>query len=187
LDTFRWISVIVSIILGLGVTRLLIGAVNVFRMRDRAVFYWPVLAWAAAIFAQQVAFWWSLEAASGVVTSWTFIAFLLLVGLVLALFLAATLILPFDRLPEGETLRTYFERDGRWALAALAVFNLLAILTNTEIWHEGLLTESARINLVLTIIPAAGFLGGRRVHMAAAIAYLVIVAWGIHDLSPLAY
>lgn len=186
MDTFRWISVIVAMILGLGVTRLLLGAVAIFRARHGRTFDWLPLFWSAAIFLQQVNFWWSLEDA-GRVTSWTLPAFLLLVGLVLALFLAAALIIPAEGLVEGDTLRAYFERDGRWALLALAAFNVLAMVANRELWSEGPLAELVRLNLVLTIIPIAGFLGPRRVQIGAAAAYALILGWAIARLSPMAY
>lgn len=186
MDTFRWMSVVISIILGLGVTRLLLGAVAVFKARhDRAIDGLP-LAWGAAIFLQQVNFWWSLEDA-GAGTSWTLPSFLLLVGLVLALFLAAALILPVDPLAPEDSLRRYFERDGRWSLLGLAAFNVLAMVANWDLWHEGLLAESVSLNLVLAIIPVAGFLGVRRVQIAAAAAYIVVLAWAIARLSPIAY
>jgi hypothetical protein len=187
MDTFRWISVVLSMILGLGVARLLVSAVGIFRARHRATLDWPPLVWAATIFVQQIAFWWSLEEASGLVTKWSLPAFLLLVGLVLALFLAAALILPFNEMAEGESLRTFFEADGRWALVALAAFNAIAILANWAIWGEGPLSESVRINLVLAIVPLAGFLGSRRVQAVAAMAYLIIAIWGLLKLLPLAY
>ena len=186
MDTFRWISVIVAMILGLGVTRLLLGAVAIFRARHGRTFDWLPFFWGAAIFLQQVNFWWSLEDA-GRVTSWTLPAFLLLVGLVLALFLAAAVIIPAEGLVEGDTLRAYFERDGRWALLALAAFNVLAMVANRELWSEGPLAESVRLNLVLTVIPIAGFLGSRRVQIGAAAAYALILAWAIARLSPMAY
>jgi len=187
LDTFRWISVVISLLLGLGVTRLLLGAIGVFRARHRGVFDWIPILWAVAIFFQQITFWWGLEAAGSAVTNWTLPAFIMLVGLTLALFLAAALILPFDTLGEGETLRTYFERDGRFGLLGLAAFNAIAILANAAIWQEGLLAESVRLNLVLTIVPIAGFLGPRRAQTGAALAYTVIVVWAIVELSPFSY
>jgi hypothetical protein len=186
MDTFRWMSVVISIILGLGVTRLLLGAVGVFKARHASTVDGLPLAWAAAIFLQQVNFWWSLEDA-GTGTTWTLPSFLLLVGLVLALFLAAALILPVDAPAPGDTLRAYFERDGRWSLLGLAAFNVLAMVANWDLWSEGLLAESVSLNLVLTIVPIAGFLGSRRVQVAAAAAYIVILGWAIVRLSPIAY
>lgn len=186
MDTFRWMSVVVSMILGLGVARLLVGAVGVFKARHTRTVDWLPLLWAAAIFLQQVNFWWSLEGA-GTGTTWTLPAFLLLVGLVLALFLAAAVILPVDPLAADDTFRSCFERDGRWSLLGLAAFNVLAMVANWELWNEGPFAESVRLNLVLTIVPVAGFLGSRRVQAAAAVAYVVLLGWSISRLSPIAY
>jgi len=187
MDTFRWIAVVVSMILGLGVARLLTGAVAVFRARDRAALDWPPLFWAAAIFIQQIAFWWSLEDAAGRVTTWTLPTFLMLVALVLFLFLAAALVLPAGDMAEGESLRASFEKDGRWALVALAAFNAVVILANWVIWRADPLSESVRLNVALTIVPLAGFLGSRRVQAIAAVAYVAVAIWGVAELSPASY
>lgn len=187
MDTFRWISVVLSMILGLGVARLLTGAVSVFRARKSVTLDWVPLVWAAAIFIQQVAFWWSLEEAAVRRPSWTLGVFLMLILLVLALFLAASLVLPGSDMTVGDDLRTYFEQDGRWALLALALFNLVIILANWVIWGAGLLSEAVRINVALTLVPLAGFYGSRRVQAVAALAYVVIAIWGVVDLSPAAY
>jgi len=47
-------------------------------------------------------------------------------GLALILFVASALILPHTDLQAGESLRTSFQRDGRWALALLAAYEILA-------------------------------------------------------------
>jgi hypothetical protein len=187
MDTFRWIAVVVSMILGLGVARLLTSAVGVFRARDRAVLDWLPLVWAAAIFVQQVAFWWSLEDAAVRVATWTLPSFLMLVLLVLALFLAAALILPANDLTEGDSLRASFEKDGRWALLALATFNAVVILANWVIWRADPLSESVRLNVALTAVPLAGFFGSRRVQAIAALVYGVVAIWGVIELSPAEY
>jgi hypothetical protein len=187
MDAFRWIAVVVSMILGLGVARLLICAVAVFRARDRATLDWLPLVWASAIFVQQIIFWWSLDEAAGRVTTWTLPEFLMLVTLVLALFLAAALILPANDLAEGESLRAVFEKDGRWALVALASFNAVAILANWVIWREAPLTESFWLNVALTVVPLAAFFGSRRVQATAAVGYGVAAIWAVIELSPAQY
>lgn len=187
MENVHWILVIVSLVLGLGALRLLVGVMVVLwsGWHDRGDA--ASLAWAGAVLLQLVAFWWSLAAAGRVVSGWTPLALVLLAGLVLSLVLAAAFVLPLRPLPKGDTLSTRFERDGRWALLALAAFNAITMAANPELWHEGLLTESVRINLVLTVIPLAGFLGGRRVPRAAAAAYVVILVWGVVESAPLGY
>jgi hypothetical protein len=48
MDTFRWVAVGLSMILGLGVTRLLTSAVSVIRSRHHAEVHWMPLVWAAS-------------------------------------------------------------------------------------------------------------------------------------------
>jgi hypothetical protein len=184
MDTFRWIAVIVALILGLGVARLLISAVGIFRARRRATLDWPPLLWAATIFLQEIAFWWNLEEAASRVTSWTLPSFLLLVALVLALFLAAALILPFNEMTENESLRAYFEEDGRWALLALAGFNLAIALIDFTTRSEGRLNEQIILNLLLATTALVTFFGSRRLQEAASLACLPIIVGGIARLSP---
>lgn len=183
MDTFRWIAVIVAMILGLGVARLLVSAVGIFRARRRATLDWVPLVWAATIFLQEVAFWWNLEEAASRVTAWTLPSFLLLVALVLALFLAASLILPFDEMTEGKSLRTFFEEDGRWALLALAAFNGAVALINFVARSGGKLNEQIVVNLLLATAALATFLGSRQIQVIASLACLPIIVWGIARLA----
>jgi hypothetical protein len=182
MDTFRWIAVIVAMILGLGLARLLISAIGIFHARRRARLDWLPLVWAATIFLQEVAFWWNLEAAASRVTNWTLPSFLMLVGLVLALFLAAALILPFNELKEGESLRTFFEQDGRWALVALAAFNIGVGALNFR-RSGGEFSEHMLLNLVFASMALLAFFGPRRAQAVASLACFPIIVWGVARLT----
>jgi hypothetical protein len=182
MDTFRWIAVIVAMILGLGLARLLISAIGIFHARRRARLDWLPMVWAATIFLQEVAFWWNLEEAASRVTNWTLPSFLMLVALVLALFLAAALILPFNELKAGESLRTFFEQDGRWALVALASFNLGVGALNLR-RGGGEITENVVLNLVFAAMALAAFFGPRRVQALASLACFPIIVWGVSRLA----
>ena len=46
MDEFGYLSVIISVILGLSVTQLLQGISQVINARDRVRIYWPSIAWA---------------------------------------------------------------------------------------------------------------------------------------------
>ena len=104
MDSFRWIAVALSMILGLGITRLLASFVAVFRSRNRSRLDWIPLAWAFCIFIFHLQFWWAINELPGLVHIWTLSTFLALVGLTLLLFISAALILPYDELEEEESL-----------------------------------------------------------------------------------
>ncbi len=187
MDTFRWISVTISMILGLGAARLLTGAVAVFHVRHRVKLDWVPLVWAASIFVQHIDLWWSLEELSVLVPKWWLGGFFLLVGLTLSLFLSAALILPSSTIAEEESLRQFFEHDGRWALLALSVFNILAIVANAVLWSESLLSGSSALNLVLSVLPLIALVGSRRVLAAITLIYLTVSLVAVVTFSPASY
>ena len=93
-DAFEFISVALSFVLGLGLTRLLLAAVNVFRSRRRLKFDWIPLTWAAVIFLFQIQYWWAIFELSGLVENWTLLQFVTLLVMAMLLFVAGALVLP---------------------------------------------------------------------------------------------
>lgn len=89
---FDFISVALSLVLGLGITCLLSSAVQMFRSRHSVELDWIALAWAAVILFWQLQFWWAIYELATIVQTWTQPAFAALVALLL--FVAGALILP---------------------------------------------------------------------------------------------
>lgn len=187
MDTFHWISVAVSMILGLGVARLLTGIVAVFHARHRSPVDWLPLVWVASIFIQQIDFWWSLQELSILVPRWTLGGFLLLVGLVLSLFLAAALVIPPASTAADENLQAFFDHDGRWALLAVAGFNAFALLADWVFWGVTGVSPNGVGNLALILLPIIGFAGSRRVRMIMTWAYLLALLGTVDLFSPTSY
>lgn len=91
---FGRIVTVLSMVLGLGVTRLLLGLVTVFRIRRESPLDWVPLAWAAILFAIQLQYWWAITLLPSVKPTFSFPDFIFLVLLTLMLFLSAALMLP---------------------------------------------------------------------------------------------
>ena len=187
MDTFRWVSIVVSTILGLGIARSLTGAVSLFQRRHSFAPHWLPIIWAGCIFAQQILFWWGLEDLASRIEHWTIGYFVLLVALVVTLFLASAIILPVDGLARDINDQHYFERDGRWALLALAAFNALAILANFLLWGERLLTAGMALNLLAVLLPIVTFAQWRIPRMASTMAYVLTVIAGVFQMLPQKY
>jgi hypothetical protein len=187
MEAFRWVTVIVSILLGLGLTRILTSAISVFLARKRASLDWLPLVWAGTIFLQQIGFWWSLDELSKLVPHWTLGAFLFLVCIVLSLFIAAALILPSHDMGKDESLRDYFQMDGRWALLAVCGFNTLAIFANIVFWHSPIISLDTCLNLIVCLTPMIAFLGARPVQVGATAAQALIVPVSFIVVLPSGY
>ena len=59
MDKDEYIPVLVSIVIGMGLSHLLAGVGRMLAARARVRIYWVSLAGAAIVFVAQVQFWWS--------------------------------------------------------------------------------------------------------------------------------
>lgn len=187
-DAFRWISVALSMVLGLGVARLLTALVAQFHARRHRSADWLPLAWAAIIFVHQIAFWWGIEELTAMPAHrWTATSFVLLLSLVVTLFLAAALVLPLTDTENVTSLRQFFSQDGKWSLLVLAAYNVLAMTANRLVFYSGESLAEIAPNLALVALAAAAFFLPRRQQAIATAAYAAVMAAAMAALLPAAY
>ena len=93
MDAFNYLSVLLSIILGLAITQILKGVRGMVLSRARVVTYWPSLVFAAFLFLIDVQVWWAFFEMRHV-QAWTFPLFALVLTQTTALYLLAALVLP---------------------------------------------------------------------------------------------
>jgi hypothetical protein len=134
LSTFEYLSVALSFVIGLAVTYLLSSLLSLFRERRTCRPDWLALLWAGYVFTYQVQFWWALFEASAM-HNWTLPQFFGLLAFSLLLFGAGGLVIPHDAARHPEGLRAYFEADGRWGVALLSAYFVLAPPLN--LWFFG--------------------------------------------------
>lgn len=189
MNSFRWISVVLSMLLGLGVTRVLSASVAAFRSRHHATLDWLPFAWAACIFGWQLQFWWGIIELESIVATWTLALFLLMVLLVLLLFVAGALVLPLHEMSARDTLLSTFERDGRWALLALSAYHAVGLFTDWLLWQQSPFSLLGASILALAVLPVLCFAyrDSRRVQIVGILLYLPIGLWSAIAASPSAY
>jgi hypothetical protein len=187
-DAFRWISVALSMILGLGVTRLLASMVVVFRSRNHATLDWVPIVWAACIFVQHLQFWWAIIELPTLIHTWTLGTFSILVSLTLLLYVSAALVLPHNELGRGESLLTSFQQDGRWALASLSAYFVVALVADMKFWGATLDKADVASLVSLTALPLGYLcLRSRRLQAIVTVAYAAACVLSAWLLSPSAY
>lgn len=72
---FRYLTVMVSMILGLGMTQLFAGIGNLVQIRRRVKLYWLHTVWVLLLIVLHVHLWWMFWALRGV-ADWTYAGFL---------------------------------------------------------------------------------------------------------------
>lgn len=169
MDAFAHLSVLISIVLGLGITNLLIGFARIVQMRGRVKVYWPVIVWGLVLLVLHVQTWWSMFGLRNVET-WTFVAFSLTLMQPILLFFLSALVMPdFDR-DEALDLKVNYFAQVPWFFGIIVAL-LLASLLRSYATGGSL---PAPVDLAFHIaffagaLPAA-FIANERYHQIAAL------------------
>jgi hypothetical protein len=113
MDEFGYLSVLLSIILGLGLTQLLTAAGRLIRHRDRVRADWLPLLWSAVLLVVYVQAWWAMFGLRSL-REWTFVEFLLVLAQTTTLYMMAAVVLPEQVDDAGVDLAAHYERHHRW-------------------------------------------------------------------------
>ncbi len=128
MDEFNYLAVLISIVLGLGITQLL-GAFGRW-LEQRTLFeaYAPSICWAAALLIIHIQTWWSMFALRDH-TGWLFIQFVVVLLQPIILYLLTTLVLPSPTAPEKNLRANYM-------LQRRSFFGLLAGLLIVSVFKD---------------------------------------------------
>ena len=99
-DTFNYLAVLFSIIVGLAATELLQGLRDLLVARQRVVLYWPAVTRVATLLLILAQTWWAIFGLRGHL-DWTFGMYAVVLLQIVLLYLVTSLALP-SVLPEGE-------------------------------------------------------------------------------------
>lgn len=162
-SAFDYLTVLVSIVLGLAIANVLTRLGLVISARHRVDFYWPPIAWATWIFFICVQHWWAEWGARHAGTP-NFVGFWLEVLVPVVLFLLSTLVLP-EREENGRLdLGRWYFHNRAWFFTLLCVLPLLSIAE--EVARTGRMASNLNLAFLLAFAmvgAAAVFLPSRRV------------------------
>jgi hypothetical protein len=175
MNAFDYLSVLISIVLGLGITQVLAGFAGIVRARKRIHMYWPVPVQMGAVFLIAVVVWWSMFGLREV-RVWTFATFLMVMGQAVAVYLMAAFITPEIATAEDLNLRELYFREARWFFASSLA--LLAFSVAKNLMLSGHMRSSDLVGHgAFAGISLAGLIGsGDRVHKVLAPLTFVFLA-----------
>jgi len=124
MDVFSYLSVYVSLILALAVSRNLIGLATLIEQRARVTWSWPFLAWSCLFVILGALEWWSMLDWRGFTSYYVLEFFLMLVKPTLFFLMCALL---FPRFPESGPidLGQHYERVRPWVFSIGAGYALM--------------------------------------------------------------
>ncbi len=181
MDAFSYLSVLISIILGLAITQILQGFRDLMQARSRLRLYWPSLLWAILLLVICVQEWWAMFGWRDY-PRWTFPGFSLMLAQTIATYLAAALVLPDVHGDDPIDLRSYYYANHRWFFAMGAIAVSVSILKD---WFLSGHPPEPLSNFVsqlvfIAILSACAITARERMHKA--LAPLAAVLFSIYTL-----
>jgi hypothetical protein len=161
---FEYVTVLISIILGLGITQIVTGLADLIHQWDRVKVYWPHLLWIFLIFFLHIQEWWATYELRSF-TSWRLISFFFVIIYPIILFILARLWFPLGLTDGTIDLKKFYFENFRRIFGWSVVLIIFALLTNLFVLNYPLLDQLPHfIFLLLLIVVSVGNLRNQLLH-----------------------
>ncbi len=184
MEIFEYVSVLTSIILGLGITHLLKGVAGLIQHPGREETYGTHLLWVAYMLFSSVLWWW-WQFGLDTRPEWTLGIYLFVSAFALVFYLLCALLFPAD-MDDYDGYHDYFMSKKSWFLGLLACAYLLDLVdTALKGWEH---FQSLGIDYpVQAAVIAALCLAGLRTNSRTYHAALAVLVLGSQVYQAVAY
>lgn len=167
MGVFEYITVLVSVILGLGITHLAIGTSKLIQHREQVRLYVPHSMWAVNVLLYILMIWWGMYYWNQH-EDWFAYEYLFITLYAIVLFFLASMLYPWD-MEKDIDLDAYFYRNRRWFFGTLFIGWLIDIPETVLKAGTGLRELPQDYAVFVTVelaMAAVGFLtSNRMVHL----------------------
>lgn len=177
---FELLAIPISLVLGLGITKMLSSLVTAIRNRKQLRFHWLPVVWAIWIFLVCVQFFFYMWDLYEMEVTLTWNVFGPLLWHCILLFLAAGLILPGPGLrEEPESLLDDFQQHGRLALIPFAIVTLDSIFINVLQYGDAWLGQANVLNIIFIVLVLIAFFSRKLLQQAATFSLGAVLIYGL--------
>jgi hypothetical protein len=171
MNPFDYISVVLAVVVGLALSHILIGMVQLLQRRGRVTFYWIHSTWIALTFVGIVFLWWSIWNFRNI-TSWNFFSFLLLLLQPVMLFLAAAFLVPREGQSDAD-MQTFYFSSRRGIFGSFAALLALIIAQNSIRNGSAWVPVNFYLLAAFVLIVAAAMTERRSFHAAVTAVFII--------------
>jgi hypothetical protein len=174
---FEYVIVLISVILGLGITTILTGVAELIKNVKPVRLYAPYIIWIAIIFVLHFQDWWlSYQLMS--VKEWSLQFFLLIVLYPINLYILAHLLFPSSSSREFDS-KTFFLEHYPRIFGGSIILVVLSVIQNIFISELNIVTQVPH-GLVLAVLTVILLTRNRNsnVHAGVAIFLLIVMIFG---------
>jgi hypothetical protein len=174
MDAYGYISVILSVVIGLGLSHLLTGMAELVKSRRRVKFYWVHLIWVGLTFVGHIFLWWTMWNLR-LMREWNFFSFLSILLAPVLLYVAAAFLIPRIESDVSIDLREYFYENHSAFFGVTAAFTALMSAQN---WLLTGRMSPAPVTIVFAVwfalLCASAVIKNRRYHAAIALLFILL-------------
>jgi hypothetical protein len=175
MDAFSYVSGLTTVVLALGIARLLIGLGKIMEHRSKFQLYWVHLMWVANIFLFLTMQWWILFRWQNW-TDWNFFLFVFLLASPTVAFLLCVMLF-HDPISEHPDFKQHFFGNRRWFFTLGALLPALDLVDTYLKGYEHLMAQGIiypiTIGLVSTLSVAGALTNDERYHKFFAVFFFV--------------
>jgi hypothetical protein len=175
MSPFEYVIVLISIILGLGITTILTGVAELIKHSRATTFFTPYIIWIVLIFVMHIHEWWvSYELKS--ITVWSLPMFLLIILYPIALYILAHLLFPSDLREKGFDSKEFYLDNYRRLFGLTIILVVLSVIQNLT--FSGYHIQDQIPQLLVTVALLVILVSGTRkvvIHMIVAIFLLTVM------------
>ena len=181
MSPFEFVCAFYSVVLGVAVAQLMTSVGRLIEVRDQVRTYWVQSLWVVIVLLVDVNSWWAMWDLRSA-KRWSFVSFLLLVGLIASIYLVTVLLFPHVPESGGQIdLDAHYYKNRRIFFLANAAAWTLALLCNlTFLPLRSWLSQAVILPVFVVFLSIlAAVCGNRRYHAAFAIFALATMTFGL--------
>ncbi len=177
MGVFEYIGVLISVIMGLAITHLAVGASKLIQNRETSKLCLPHALWTINVLLHILMIWWGMFWWSEL-EDWTAYYYLGITLYAVVLFLMAAMLYPYD-MHDDIDIEAYFFRNRVWFFSLMIIAWTLDIPETVGKEIAGLRETPPRYFIFVSSMIALGIVGivssNRSVHRALPIAWVLLV------------
>jgi hypothetical protein len=158
-DTFNYLAVLFSVVIGLAVTEILQGLRRQIAWRRRVTTYWPALLWSLVLLVVLAQTWWAMFGLRNH-RDWTFAMYGAVLLHTVLLYLAAGLVLPEDPATKDGDLRAHYLANATPFFGLVVAVGLASLLKDIAV--DGALPDWTNVAFHLAFMAGAATTAIRR-------------------------
>jgi hypothetical protein len=147
---FEYVTVLISIILGLGITQIITGVADIIHQWNRVKLYWPHMLWIVFVFFLHVEEWWVIYDLRSI-QIWKLPMFLFVILYPINLFILARILFPFGTTEATTNFKEFYFHNYKKFFIGVMVLSALAVLENLLVSHLKLTGQLNQMMLLLVL------------------------------------